>query len=42
VTRNGQPVDPQSFSPEGLKLEPVTADWEGGVGPSLPGVLESE
>jgi len=42
VTRNGQPVDPQSFSPEGLKPERVTADWGVGVGPSLPGVLESE
>ena len=42
VTRNGQPVDPQAFSPEGLKPERVTADWGVGVGPTLPGVLESE
>jgi murein DD-endopeptidase MepM/ murein hydrolase activator NlpD len=38
VTRNGRPVDPQTYSPGGLKPEGVTADWEVGTGPTLPGV----
>ena len=38
VTRNGQPIDPHSFSAGGLKVEGVTADWGSGNGPTLPGV----
>jgi murein DD-endopeptidase MepM/ murein hydrolase activator NlpD len=38
VTRHGRPVDPQTYSPGGLKLEGVAADWGVGTGPTLPGV----
>jgi murein DD-endopeptidase MepM/ murein hydrolase activator NlpD len=38
VTRNGQPIDPHSFVAAGLKAERLSADWEAGTGPTLPGV----
>ena len=38
VTQDGRPVDPHTFVAGGLKLEPVTADWGGAHGPTLPGV----
>jgi murein DD-endopeptidase MepM/ murein hydrolase activator NlpD len=38
VTQDGRPVDPHAFVAGGLKLEPVTADWGGAHGPTLPGV----
>jgi murein DD-endopeptidase MepM/ murein hydrolase activator NlpD len=42
VTQNGRPVDPQTYSPGGLKPERVIADWGGVNGPTLPGVPQVE
>lgn len=37
VTQDGRPIDPQTYSPGGLKPERVIADWGGGTGLTLPG-----
>jgi murein DD-endopeptidase MepM/ murein hydrolase activator NlpD len=37
VTQDGRPIDPQTYSPGGLKSERVTADWGVGIGPTPPG-----
>jgi murein DD-endopeptidase MepM/ murein hydrolase activator NlpD len=42
VTQDGRHVDPQTYSPGGLKPERVTADWGVGTGPTLPGVPQAE
>jgi murein DD-endopeptidase MepM/ murein hydrolase activator NlpD len=42
VTKNGRHVDPHSFVAGGLKVEPMTADWGSGNGPTLPGVASDQ
>jgi murein DD-endopeptidase MepM/ murein hydrolase activator NlpD len=37
VTQHGRPIDPQTYSPGGLKPEGGVADWRDGTGPTLPG-----
>jgi murein DD-endopeptidase MepM/ murein hydrolase activator NlpD len=37
VTQHGRPIDPQTYSPGGLKPEGGAADWRDGTGPTLAG-----
>ena len=40
VTQNGRPIDPERYSPGGLKPERLIADWGVGTGPTFPRVPE--